>query len=103
MPEDSTVKNQLRSAVEARTELGEEMEPAVIDAFLDRIERRITDRVDADQSALERKREHQRQIVIGSLAVCIPLLAIAAIFTGLAGVIAVCAALVGVTAVTARG
>ena len=97
------VKSELRSAVEARVELGEEMEPAVIDAFVDRIERRLAERKDADQFAIERKREHQKEMVLGSMAISIPLLAIAAIFTGLAGVIAVCVALVVIAVITARG
>jgi hypothetical protein len=36
------------------------------------------------------------------MAISIPLLAIAAIFTGLAGVVAVCVALVAIAVVTAR-
>ena len=96
------MRNELRSAVEARMELGEEMEPAVIDAFVDRIERRLAERRGADQFAIDRKREHQKEMVLGSMAISIPLLAIAAIFTGLAGVIAVCIALVVIAVITAR-
>ena len=102
MSDDPILKSELRSAVHARMELGEEMEPAVIDAFVDRIERRLAERKGADQFAIERKREHQKEMVLGSMAISIPLLAIAAIFTGLAGVIAVCVALVVIAAITAR-
>ena len=102
MSDDPILKSELRSAVDARMELGEEMEPAVIDAFVDRIERRLAERKGADQFAIERKREHQKEMVLGSMAISIPLLAIAAIFTGLAGVIAVCVALVMIAAITAR-
>ena len=35
------VENEFRAALEARQELGEEMEPAVIDAFVARIEQRL--------------------------------------------------------------
>ena len=97
------MNSELRSAVEARKELGEEMEPAVIDAFVDRIERRLAERKGAEQSAIVHKREHQKEMVLGSMAISIPLLAIAAIFTGLAGVIAVCVALVVIAVITARG
>ena len=97
------MKSELRSAVEARKELGEEMEPAVIDAFVDRIERRLAERKGTEQFAIDRKREHQKEMVLGSMAISIPLLAIAAIFTGLAGVIAVCTALVVIAVITARG
>jgi len=102
MSDDPILKSELRSAVDARMELGEEMEPAVIDAFVDRIERRLAERKGADQFAIERKREHQKEMELGSLAISIPLLAIAATFTGLAGVIAVCVALVVIAAITAR-
>jgi hypothetical protein len=103
MADDPVMRDELRSAVEARMELGEEMEPAVIDAFVDRIERRLAEREGVDQFAIDRKREHQKEMVLGSMAISIPLLAIAAIFTGLPGVIAVCIALVVIAASTARG
>ena len=41
-------------------------------------------------------------MVLGSMALSIPLLAIAAVFTGLPGVIAVCAALAIIAIVTTR-
>jgi hypothetical protein len=103
MSDDPVVKSELRSAIEARKELGEEMEPEIIDAFVDRIERRIAQRKGTDQLAIERKRDHQKEMVLGSMGIAIPLLAIAAIFTGLAGVIAVCVALVIIAVITARG
>jgi hypothetical protein len=100
--EDVMAKDEVRAAIQARTELGAEMEPAVIDAFVERVERRLADRAGAGDLALQRKREHQKEMVLGSMAISIPLLAIAAIFTGLAGVIAVCVALVAIAIVTAR-
>ena len=87
------IDEELRSAIETRRELGEEMEPAVIDAFVARIEQRLAERDGASDLALMRKREHQKEMVLASMGISIPLLAIAAIFTGLAGVIAVCLAL----------
>ena len=103
MPQPKLTRDDVSSMIGARRELGEEMEPAVIDAFVDRIERRLAERGGADQFAIERKREHQKEMVLGSMAISIPLLAIAAVFTGLAGVIAVCVALVVIAAITARG
>ena len=41
-------------------------------------------------------------MVLGSMAISIPLLAVAAAFTGLAGVIAVCVALAVIAIVTSR-
>jgi len=40
--------------------------------------------------------------VLGAMGISIPLLAIAAIFTGLAGVLAVCAALAAIAIASAR-
>jgi hypothetical protein len=100
--EDRVLKSELQAAMEARKELGEEMEPAVIDAFVARIEKRLADGADAGERALYAKREHQKEMVLGSMAISIPLLVIAAVFTGLPGVVAVCVALVVIAIVTAR-
>ena len=102
MSDDVVLREELQSAIEARKELGDEMEPAVIDAFVARIERRLVDRAAQGEMALQRRREHQKEMVLGSMAISIPLLAIAAIFTGLPGVIAVCAALVVIAIVSSR-
>jgi hypothetical protein len=99
---DRVADEELHAALEARKELGPDMEPAVIDAFVERIERRIADRADAGERALKRKRDHQKEMVLGSMAISIPLLAIAAIFTGLPGVAAVCLALAVIAIVTGR-
>jgi len=95
-------RDELEAGIEARKELGAELEPAVIDAFVERIERRLQERTGETEQSLKRKREHQKEMVLGSMAVSIPLFAIAAIFTGLAGVIAVCAALAVIAIATAR-
>jgi hypothetical protein len=96
------INEELRSAIETRRELGEEMEPAVIDAFVARIERRLAERDGASELALLHKREHQKEMVLASMAISIPLLAIAAIFTGLPGVVAVCLALGVIAVVSSR-
>jgi hypothetical protein len=95
-------KDELQAAIEARKELGAEMEPAVIDAFVERIERRLADRAGDREAALKRKRDHQKEMVLGGMAISIPLFALAAIFTGLPGVIAVCAALAVIAITAAR-
>ena len=99
---DANVKQELEAAIEARAEMGAEMEPAVIDAFAARIERRLAERVEHDDRALKRKRDHQKEMVLGSMAISVPLFAIAAVFTGLAGIVAVLVALVIITAVSVR-
>jgi hypothetical protein len=100
--DDVVVREELRAAVEARRELGDEMEPAVIDAFVARIERRIADRTAQSELALKRRRDHQKEMVLGSMAISIPLLAIAAVFAGLPGVVAICVALAVIAIVSSR-
>jgi hypothetical protein len=102
MTDDAVRREELRSAIEARRELGEEMEPAVIDAFVERIERRLADRGMDSEQALQRKRNHQKEMVLGSMGISVPLFAFAAIFTGLPGVIVVCVALVAIAVVSTR-
>jgi hypothetical protein len=74
----------------------------VIDAFVERIERRLAEGDSQRERALKQHRDHQREMVLGSMAISIPLMAIAAIFAGLAGVVAVSAALAVIAVVTAR-
>ena len=96
------IREELRAAIDARRELGTEMEPAEIDAFVARIEQRLADRSQDDERALKRRRDHQKEMVLGGMAISIPLLAIAAVFTGLPGVVAVCVALVAIAIATNR-
>jgi hypothetical protein len=95
-------KEELQAAIEARRELGAEMEPAVIDAFVERIERRLAERGGESEQSLKRRRDHQKEMVLGAMGVSIPLFAIAAVFTGLAGVLAVCAVLAVVAIASTR-
>jgi hypothetical protein len=95
-------REELEAAIEARKELGAELEPAVIDAFVERIERRIAERDPASEKELKRRREHQKEMVLGAMALSIPLFAIAAIFTGLAGVIVVMVALAVIAVASTR-
>lgn len=99
---DAVVKQELEAAIEARAEIGAEMEPAVIDAFVERIERRMTERAERDERALKRRRDHQKEMVLGSMGISVPLFAIAAVFAGLAGIVAVLVALVLITVVSVR-
>jgi hypothetical protein len=100
--ERSVAKDELEAAIEARKELGAEMEPALIDGFVERIERRLAERGPESERALKKRRDHQREMTLGAMALSIPLFALAAIFTGLAGVIAVCAALAVIAVLAAR-
>jgi len=100
--EDAVVREELEAAIETRKEMGAEMEPAVIDAFVARIEHRLVQRADQNERVLKRRRDHQKEMVLGSMAISIPLFAIAAVFTGLPGVLAVLVALVLIAVVSAR-
>ena len=95
-------KDELRAAIEARKELGTEMEPAVIDSFVERVERRLAERAEESERSLKRKRDHQKEMVLGAMGISVPLLAIAAIFTGLAGVIVICVALAVIAIASSR-
>jgi len=96
------VKDELHSAIAARRELGPEMEPAVVEAFVARIEQRLSQRAGMDELALQRKRNHQKEMVLGAMGISVPLFIAAAIFAGLAGIITVCVALVAIAVVSTR-
>lgn len=102
MTEPVVDREELQAAIEARKELGAELEPAVVDAFVERIEQRLAQRGDAGQNAIKRRRDHQKEMVLGAMGLSIPMLVVAGIFTGLAGVIVVCAALVIIAVVSSR-
>lgn len=106
MSEDVVQRDELKAAIEARRELGAELEPQVIDAFVERIEERLerrlaSGRIESEQ-ALKRKRDHQREMVLGAMGISVPIFVIAAIFTGLAGILAVAAVIAVIAIVTAR-
>jgi len=84
-------RDELQAAIEARKELGQEMEPHVIDSFLDRIEQRLERR----EGRHPGRRADPGAFILGlvSLGTAIPLLGIAASH-GIAAIIAVCVALV---------
>jgi hypothetical protein len=91
--EGKVPREELEAAIEARKELGAEMEPALIDGFVERIEKRLAERGTASEKALRQRREHQKELILGSMGIAVPFFVVAAIFTGLAGVIVVCVAL----------
>ena len=95
-------RDELQAAIAARDELGAEMEPAVVDAFVERIERRLADRSTESEQSLKRKREHQKEMLLGAMGISVPLFIAAAIFVGLAGVIVVCGLLAVIAVVSSR-
>ena len=102
MTEEPVPRDELRATIEARKELGEDAEPALVDAFVARIEKQLAQGQRESEQSLRRKREHQKEMVLGSMALAIPLVVVAGVFTGLAGVIAVCAALAVIAIVSSR-
>ena len=85
--------------VGARRELGEEMEPEVIDAFLDRVEAAVAARAAERRPAPAMPgdgRGEQLALAIVSLVSGIPITAIAAESGGVAAILVVWAGIVGV-------
>jgi hypothetical protein len=94
---DLVPRDELRHALATRRELGPEYEDEIADALADKIERRLAERRPA------RREGAITPLVLGTLGVAIPLIAIAGNFAGAVGVIAVCVALVLVNYFAARG
>jgi hypothetical protein len=97
-----STRQEFEAALQARRELGEEMEPEIVDAFVDRIERTLAKRERVDEGALYRRREYQKEMILGSMGISVPLFALAAIFTGIEGVVAVCLMLAIIAIVVSR-
>ena len=94
----SETRKDLQAAVEARRELGPEMEDQVLEAFLARIEGRVQAQI-AEQRATakpirKRGKYNPTEIVGTTFGVAVPLMIIAAIFAGAVGVVAVVALVV---------
>ena len=93
---DVVRRDEVESALAARRELGPEYEDEILDAFLAKVEERLEQRgstYEQAEKALKRRRDHQREMILGSMGIAVPLFVVAAIFTGLAGIIVVCATL----------
>jgi hypothetical protein len=97
-----STRQEFEAALQARRELGEDMEPEIVDAFVERIERTLAKRDRVDEGALYRKREHQKEMILGSMGISVPLFVVAAIFTGIEGVVAVCLLLAIIAIVVSR-
>jgi hypothetical protein len=98
MAEDIVPREDVSSALEARRELGPEYEDAVVDAFVEKVERRLEERL---KHPVRQSNPSGLAVPLGSLALAIPLLGVAGGTAGLAGVIAVAIAIVLVNLVYA--
>ena len=93
-------REELEAVVAARGELGRDYEPALVDSFLERVEQQVARRA----KTASRAREHRTvtPLILGSLGIAVPLMAVAGSAAGLAGVALVCAAIVIVNVVAMR-
>jgi hypothetical protein len=94
---DPELRHELEATLAARGEVGHDLEPQLIDHFVDKVEQEIERR--AQELSARRRPSHGHNapmipLALGSLGIAIPLLAIAGGTTGLPGVIAVCVAIV---------
>lgn len=89
---DVVRKEDLAGALGARRELGRDYEDEVLDAFMEKLERRVEERLRT--APRERHAPSMLALPLGSLGLAIPLTAIAGEQAGLAGVFFVCVAIV---------
>jgi len=92
----SKLRDDLKSTLRTRQELGEEMEDEIIESFLSRLDQSITEMVDARVAEAKTKRRSYitwpRILVLMAFALLI--IAVAGVTAGLGGIIAVAALVV---------
>jgi len=96
------VRTELESAVAARRELGAELEPQLVESFLDRIEGRLDERRAAAAPRTGLAADQRTGIAIVSIIAAIPLVAIAGGTVGVPGIALVALAIVLVNYFAAR-
>jgi hypothetical protein len=99
---DEDARRDLEATAAARRELGPSHENELIEGFLERLDRRLGERASDAERGLKRRRDHQKEMTLGAMALSIPLIAIAGGIAGLAGILAVCAALAIIAVMAAR-
>ncbi len=96
-PGTLSVREELKAHLEARRELGPEMDDLLVASFLEKIDREIDSRIEAKLAqrtrALQSDRRGATITLIVTLALAIPLSAVAAWTAGLPGLAIVWAAL----------
>lgn len=103
VPEGRITREDVAAAVGARHELGEDLEPAVVDAFVEKVERAIEERSKAaGREKWVRDDSGQRlALAIVSLGTGVPITAIAAEQGGVLGIVVAWAGIVGVNVANA--
>ena len=95
VPEPKISREEAEATLNARRQLGEDYEPALVESFVERIDAAIEARVDArveqvlkgEKPAKPRNDDHVLALAIVSLGVAIPMTAIAAHEGGMVGVL----------------
>ena len=95
-------RDDVQATIEARRELGGDMEPHLIDSFVDRIEKRIDERATRRTPAERHGREGSFVLALASLIVAIPITAIAATHGGIVAMVVVWLGIVLLNAVYNR-
>jgi hypothetical protein len=70
-------RKDVEAALEARRELGKEYEPEIVDAFLEKIERRLDERA-AGRAPAPRHHDYDIRVALGSIALGVGATAVAA-------------------------
>ena len=70
-------RKDVESALEARRELGREYEPEIVDAFLEKIDQRLDERLRELPPAAHERHGAVTPLVLGSIALGIPVTAVA--------------------------
>ena len=94
-------RDELEAALEARKELGADMEPTLVDSFVERIERRLAE-ARATKPARKDDSGHTLALAILSLLAAIPITGIAATHGGIVALVVVWAGIVLVNLAYAR-
>src|ERR671937_300645 len=97
MPVTDDLRHEAEASLRARQEVGKELEPQLVDRFVERVEQEIERRARGPPAGGRRPPAHNAPMIplaLGSLGIAIPLLGIAGGTARLPGVIAVCVAIV---------
>lgn len=87
------LREEVETTLEARRELGAELEPQLVESFLDRVEQRLDERT---RAAVPERRDKRPELALAivSLVLAIPLVFIAGSQEGVPGIALVCVAVV---------
>ena len=100
-PKGAIERDELTAAIEARRELGTDLEPHIVDSFVERIERRVAERKES-KPAHKEDSGGTLALAVVSLLAGIPITAIAATHGGIVAMAVVWAGIVLVNLAYAR-